>query len=192
MADADVTRLLALLRAGHRESFDALLAAIYHDLRQMARSHLRRERRDHTLSATALVHEAWLRLAGAQGQDFENRAHFFGAASQAMRRVLVDHARGRSTLKRKVERVSLTAAGEPGVTPALHDVLAVDAALEGLAKVNERLVRVVECRYFAGLTIPETAEALGVSHATVSDDWRFARAWLRRALATELAECVAC
>jgi RNA polymerase sigma factor (TIGR02999 family) len=192
MADADVTHLLGLLRAGHPESFEALLAAMYHDLRQMARGHLRRERRDHTLSATALVHEAWLRLAGAQGQDFENRAHFFGAASQAMRRVLVDHARGRSALKRRVERVSLTTAGEPSVvTPALHDVLAVDAALEDLGRINERLVRVVECRYFVGLTIPETADALGVSHATVSDDWRFARAWLRRALSPALAEPVA-
>ena len=159
----------------------------------MARGHLRRERRDHTLGATGLVHEAWLRLRSPHGQNFENRAHFFGAASQAMRRVLVDHARGRSALKRKSERVGLTSAGEiAGVAPPPHELLAVDAALRELSAINSRVVRVVECRYFAGLTIPETAEALGVSHATVSEDWRFARAWLRRALSTELQESVAC
>jgi RNA polymerase sigma-70 factor, ECF subfamily len=185
MAEANVTQMLGRLRAGDREAFDALLAAMYHELRRLARGHLRRERRDHTLSATGLVHEAWLRLVSPHGQDFENRAHFFGAASQAMRRVLVDHARGRTSLKRKSDRVGLTAAGNvAGVTPPVHELLAVDAALRDLSRINPRLVRVVECRYFAGLTIPETAEALGVSHATISEDWRFARAWLRRALST--------
>jgi RNA polymerase sigma factor (TIGR02999 family) len=145
------------------------------------------------LSPTALVHESWLRLVGPNGQTFENRAHFFGAASQAMRRVLVDHARAWSARKRRGERVVLTSSsGVKAVTVPLDEVLAVDTALRDLAAVNPRLVRVVDCRYFAGLTIQETAEALGVSHATVSEDWRFARAWLRRALSAEVAEAVAC
>ena len=186
MADADLTRMLGRLPEGGRGAFDALLDAVYQELRRMARSHLRRERSGHTLSATGLVHEAWMKLVSQQEQAFQNRAHFFGAASQVMRRILVDHARGRSARKRHAERVGLTAAGDvAGVTPPIHELLAVDAALRDLAAVNERLVRVVECRYFAGLTIPETAEALGVSHATVSEDWRFARAWLHRALCPE-------
>ena len=151
----------------------------------MARRHLLRERHGHTLSATGLVHETWLKLASGREQKFVNRAHFFGAASEAMRRILVDHARGRSARKRHAERVSLTAAGElADLLPAFHDMLAVYSALQDLAALNERLVKVVECRYFAGLTIPETADALGISHATVSEDWRFARAWLQRALST--------
>lgn len=155
----------------------------YDELRRLARSHLRHERGGHTLSATSLVHEAWMKLAHDPDQAFDNRAHFFGAASQAMRRVLVDYARGRSARKRHGERVTLTAVDSAvAATPAADEVLLVDRALEDLSAVSVRLVRVVECRYFAGLTIPETAEALGVSHTTVSEDWRFAKAWLHRAL----------
>jgi RNA polymerase sigma factor (TIGR02999 family) len=156
--------------------------AVYGELRRLADAHLRRERSDHTLSATALVHEAWMRLAGHQ-QAWRNRAHFFGAASHAMRRILIDYARARGADKRYGERVNLTAVEEElSATPSFHELLAIDTALEDLSRVNERVVRVVECRYFGGLTIPETAEALGVSHTTVSEDWRFARAWLHRAL----------
>lgn len=159
-------------------------AELYDELRRLARSHMRRERREHTLNATALVHEAWLRLGSAEDGSWQSRAHFLGAASKTMRRVLVDHARGRSARKRHGVRVTLTAAGDAaGVTPPLHDLVDIDAALEELSLINPRLVRVVECRYFAGLTIPETADALGVSHTTVSEDWRFARAWLHRTLA---------
>ena len=183
MESSELTRILSRLPDGGREARDALLALAYHELRRVARSHLRRERSGHTLSATGLVHEAWLRLAGHRDQSFENRAHFFGAASKAMRRVLIDHARGRKARKRLGEHVELTAAFQlASEAPPCDELLSVDAALAGLSAVNERLVRVVECRYFAGLTIPETADALGVSHATVSEDWRFARAWLHRAL----------
>lgn len=160
---------------------DPLVELTYQELRRLAHSHLRRERAEHTLNATGLVHEAWLRLAQQREQVFHSRAHFFGAASRAMRRVLVDHARGRAANKRRGERVTL-ASGEAiaSVAPSLHDILVIDAALDQLAAVDERLARVVECRVFAGFTIQETAEVLGVSHTTVSDDWRFARAWLYR------------
>ena len=178
----DVTRLLERVGGGNRTALDALIEAVYGELRHLASAHLRKERSGHTLSATALVHEAWVRLADQQ-QPWQGRAHFFGAASQAMRRILIDYARGRAAGKRKGERVSLTIAeGELKMTPSFDELLAIDAALTELSQVNDRLVRVVECRYFGGLTIPETAEALGVSHTTVSEDWRFARAWLHRAL----------
>ena len=168
---------------------DPLLELTYAELRRLARSHLRRERPDHTLDATGLVHEAWLRLARDRDQAFVNRAHFFGAASRAMRRVLVDHARGRAAGKRRAERVTLSAVdGLAGSAPSPPDVLAIDAALDELAAINERLARVVECRVFAGFTIPETAAALGVSHTTVSEDWRLARAWLHRRLLNRAAD----
>lgn len=183
MAHPDLTRLLGGWRSRDPDAAEALLAAAYQDLRRLARSHLRGERADHTLNATALVHEFWLRFARQRDQRFENRAHFFGAASRAMRRLLVDHARGRSARKRRSERVTLSAVDDAlSTAPALHDILAVEAALEALSLVNERLVRIVECRVFLGLTIVETADALGISHTTVSDDWRFARAWLHRRL----------
>lgn len=178
----DVTQLLERVSGGDRAAVNALIEAVYGELRHLASSHLRRERGGHTLSATALVHEAWVRLADQQ-QPWQGRAHFFGAASQAMRRILIDYARARTAGKRKGERVSLTAVeGELTTAPSYEELLAIDTALDELSHVNERLVRVVECRYFGGLTIPETAEALGVSHTTVSEDWRFARAWLHRAL----------
>jgi RNA polymerase sigma factor (TIGR02999 family) len=183
MEREDVTRLVSRLRSGDRTAFDALLGLTYQELRQLARGHLRRERSDHTLNPTALVHEVWMRLSQQRDHSFDNRAHFFGAVSHAMRRVLVDHARGRRARKRRGERVPLTAVDE-GITapPSVDDVIAVDAALDALSMLNERLLRVVECRIFAGFTIYETARALGVSHTTVSEDWRFARAWLHRAL----------
>ena len=164
--------------------------AVYNELRRLARSHLRREREGHTLNATGLVHEAWLRLAPQRLNRFASRSHFFGAVSHTMRRVLVDHARARIAGKRHGIRVTLTAIEDELGAPASDEhlvLLALDAALDKLATIDERLVRVVECRYFAGLTIVETAEALGISHATVSDDWRFARAWLRRALSADSA-----
>jgi RNA polymerase sigma factor (TIGR02999 family) len=184
MAQADITEVLIGLRAGDRAGFDALVTLTYAELRRLAQSHLRRERPGHTLHATELVHEAWFKLAQHRGQMFVNRAHFFGAASRAMRRILVDHARRRSAHKRHGERVPLTAVAEyAGRAVSLQDILALDAALDALATLNERLVRVVECRVFAGFTIAETADALGVSRTTVSDDWQFARAWLHGTLA---------
>jgi RNA polymerase sigma factor (TIGR02999 family) len=185
--DDDVTGMVRALRTGERAVADRLLTVLYDELRRLARGHLRRERPDHTLNATSLVHEAYLRLVRHRHQNWQSRAHFFGAASTAMRRVLVDHARGRLALKRHGDlRVSLTGC-EPVDRSAsvLDEVIAIDAALDRLAAIDERLVRIVDCRYFAGLTIEETAEAIGVSHTTVSDGWRFARAWLERALRAE-------
>jgi RNA polymerase sigma-70 factor (ECF subfamily) len=184
--DDDVTGLFYAVQSGQRGAADRLLTVLYDELRRIARGHLRRERPEHTLNATSLVHEAYLRLVGHRHQNWQNRAHFFGAASRAMRRVLVDHARGRMALKRHGGvRVGLTGCdAADGSSPALDEVIAIDAALDRLAAIDERLVRIIDCRYFAGLTIEETATALGVSHTTVSDGWRFARAWLERALRT--------
>ena len=186
MADANVTQLLQKLQAGDQEAFDALLPHIYDELRGLARGQLFNERPDHTLNATGLVHEAYLRLSENHSSDWKNRAHFFGAASRVMRRILVDYARSKKAKKREGEHVSLTLAGfdDAEVGISLDQLLDIEDALEGLGQMKERWVRVVECRYFAGLTIDETAEALGVSAVTVSNDWRMARAWLQRALTT--------
>jgi RNA polymerase sigma factor (TIGR02999 family) len=182
--NADVTGMVRALQTGERAHADRLLPLLYDELRRLARAHLRRERREHTLNATSLVHEAYLRLVKSRHQTWQSRAHFFGAASTAMRRVLVDHARGRLALKRHAAvRVGLTGCDPvDGSASVLDDVITIDAALERLAQIDPRLARIVDCRYFAGLTIEETAEAIGVSHTTVSDGWRFARAWLERAL----------
>jgi RNA polymerase sigma factor (TIGR02999 family) len=143
---------------------------------------MRNERADHTLNTTGLVHEAYLRLVDHRNMNWQGRAHFFGTAAQAMRRILVDHARARQAKKRSGERVSLSHAGpdEELRDASMEQILDIDQALVKLSALNERWVKVVECRYFAGLTIQETAEALGISHATVSEDWRLARAWLQR------------
>jgi len=184
MADREVTRLLLDLESGNRTVFDALLRHVYKELRVLAQSQLRSERADHTLNATGLVHEAYLRLVDQRSMNWKNRAHFFGAAATAMRRILVDYARSKNTQKRSGQRVSLTniGEGEQAVEASFETLMAIDQALDRLGALNQRLVQVVEARYFAGLTIKETAEALGVSHATVSDDWRLARAWLQREL----------
>ena len=188
MASADVTQLLNEVEAGREGAFDRLLAGVYPELREMARGKLFDQRAGHTLSPTGLVHEAYLRLVRYPDVEWQGRAHFFGAAARTMRRVLVDHARRKQADKRRGEHLSLTEAGgvsaDADAVP-LDEVLAVDGALERLAEERPRWVRVVECRYFAGLTLDETAEALGVSHATVSNDWRLARAWLKRELTDE-------
>ena len=184
MPAPDVTRLLEDVEAGHDGAFDRLLTEVYSALRAMAHAQLRGQRDGHTLNPTGLVHEAYLRLVRYQDVSWKGRAHFFGAAARTMRRVLVDHARKKTAGKRKGEHVSLTHAGAAsGADVSLDELLAIDDALERLAEERPRWVRVVECRYFAGLTLEETAEALGVSHATVSNDWTLARAWLRRELA---------
>ncbi len=182
MAEADVTRLLEDVEAGEAGAFDRLLVGVYPELRDMARAKLRDQREGHTLNPTGLVHEAYLRLVRYPDVEWKGRAHFFGAAAQTMRRVLVDHARKKTADKRKGEHVSLTQVGEAPEEVSLSEVLSIDAALERLAEDRPRWVRVVECRYFAGLTIEETAEALSISHGTVSNDWAMARAWLKREL----------
>ena len=185
MAEPDLTVLLQDLESGRDGAFERLLAEVYPALREMARGKLRDQRADHTLNPTGLVHEAYLRLVRYQDVSYEGRAHFFGAAAQTMRRVLVDHARKKTADKREGQRVGLTEAGAlsgPEAGVSLDEVLAIDGALGRLEAERPRWVRIVECRYFAGLTLDETAEALGVSHATVSNDWRLARAWLHREL----------
>lgn len=181
MADPDVTQLLLDLEDGQREAFDRLLVKVYPALREMARAKLRGQRPGHTLNTTGLVHEAYLRLVRYQDVNWKGRAHFFGAAAQTMRRILVDQARARTAQKRSGEHVSLSQVAVADEV-SLEGLIELDDALTRLAEERPRWVRVVECRYFGGLTIEETAEVLGISHGTVSNDWRLARAWLRREL----------
>lgn len=177
----EITRLLADVEEGRRESFDRLLEVVYPSLKQIAHARLRNERAEMTLNTTGLVHEAYLKLVRYPDVKWKGRVHFFGAAAQTMRRILVDHARARSAAKREGERVSLTyAMPQQDATP--ENLIEIDDALKRLEEERPRWVRVIECRYFAGLSIEETAEALGISHGTVSNDWRMARAWLQRAL----------
>lgn len=160
---------------------DQLFPLVYDEMRRLANKPLRAERDDHTLNTTALVHEAYLKLIKCDRVNWQNRSHFFAIASQVMRNILVDYAVKQQAQKRggKQHRVELHEAA--AVTEVdISSVLSVHQALERLAKVDERLVKVVECRFFAGLSIEETAEALGVSTPTVSRDWNMARAWLNR------------
>jgi RNA polymerase sigma factor (TIGR02999 family) len=153
---------------------------VYGELRRLAASYLRSERPDHTLQPTALVHEAYLRLVD-QATDWRNRAHFFGIAAQMMRRILVDHARRRQASKRDPERLRVAAsAAEAASSDNAPDLLALDAALEALERLDARQAKIVELRFFAGLSVEETAEVANVSTATVKREWRTARAWLRR------------
>lgn len=184
MPEADVTRLLEDVEQGKPKAFDRLLQEVYPALREMARGKMRDQRDGHTLNPTGLVHEAYLKLVRYQDVTWKGRAHFFGAAAQTMRRILVDHARKKSADKRKGEHVSLTQVGGEAQEVSLEQLLDIDDALQKLAEERPRWVRVVECRYFAGLNLEETADALDISHGTVSNDWRMARAWLQRELAT--------
>ncbi|HET7187110.1 MAG TPA: sigma-70 family RNA polymerase sigma factor [Gemmatimonadaceae bacterium] len=179
-----VTALLQAWGAGDRTASDALVALVYAELRRQARRALRREGVGHTLQATALVHEAWLRLDGQHQAHWESRTQFLAVAAQMMRRVLVDHARTRRALKRGGGETQLTLGdAEQAVVAADNvDVLALDDALARLATLDPRKARLVELRYFAGLSIPEAATALGVSQATVGREWAVARMWLRREL----------
>jgi RNA polymerase sigma factor (TIGR02999 family) len=185
--DSLVSQLLQRAREGDPSAADELFPLVYEELRRLAGAYLKSERRDHTLQATALVHEAFLRLVGIEQPDWQSKSHFFNAASRAMRRVLVDHARGRKRLKRgegaKVASLDpaarvVTKQGDQD----FFDVEALDAALSELALLNELQARVVELRYFGGLTEPEAALVLGVSQRKAAKDWAFARAWLRNRL----------
>ncbi|MHB1170438.1 MAG: sigma-70 family RNA polymerase sigma factor [Longimicrobiales bacterium] len=181
---ASVTILLHRLRAGDPEALDRLLPLVYDDLRVLARSQLRGERPSHTLDATALVHEAFLRLNQREQLEPADRHHFFAIAAQAMRRVLIDHARTRNRIKRGGGQQAVTLDENAFLSDeAADELLALDQALERLAAANERAARVVEQRFFAGLTLEETAEVLGVSLKTVQRDWILARAWLRKEIA---------
>lgn len=183
MDDGEVTQLLKSWRQGDSEAFEELLPLVYDELRRLAASYLRKERRDHTLQPTALVHEVYLRLTGGGALDLRDRAHFFTVAARAMRRVLVDHARRQRAGKRRGagRQVSLDDAPERPFEVDT-DVLAVHEALELLAAIEPRHAQLVELRYFGGLSNPEAAEVLGVSVKTVERDWRIARAWFRHRL----------
>jgi RNA polymerase sigma factor (TIGR02999 family) len=186
---SDVTRLLLAWRGGDRGASDQLLRAIYDELHRQAMQAMRREESGHTLQPTALVNEAYLRLVDQTRVEWRNRAHFFGVAAQVMRRILVDHARARRAMKRGSGMRALALEGA-GAAPAQADatntdaidILALHDALEKLAALDPMQARLVELRYFSGLNIDETAEALDVSPATVKREWATARAWLRREL----------
>jgi RNA polymerase sigma factor (TIGR02999 family) len=182
---ASVTELLRAWGAGDARASEELVPLVYAELRRQARRALRREGEGHTLQATALVHEAWLRLDGQHDARWESRTQFLAVAAQMMRRVLVDHARTRRAVKRGGggTQVTLSEADRAVATPDDVDVLALDDALGRLAVLDPRKARVVELRYFAGLTIPEVAETLGISLATVGREWAIARMWLHRELA---------
>ncbi|MGB8509211.1 MAG: sigma-70 family RNA polymerase sigma factor [Pyrinomonadaceae bacterium] len=181
----NVTQLLAAYSRGDQQALDRLLPLVYDELRRLAGGYLRRERSDHTLQATALVHEAYLRLV-EQDVSWQNRAHFFGVAAQMMRRILVDHARGHQAAKR----------GSGGIKISLDEfidlsdekaagLLALDEALHALAAIDEQKSRIVEMRYFGGLSIEETAHVLGIGTATVTRQWNMAKAWLYKEVTGE-------
>jgi RNA polymerase sigma factor (TIGR02999 family) len=182
-AEGEVTRLLGELRAGQSDALDRLLPLVHDDLRVIAARLLRHEVPGHTLQPTDLVHEAYLRLAGGPAADPQNRAHFLAIAARAMRHLLVDHARRRNAAKRGGGLSPVRITNEQvGVDLSFDDLLALDDALDRLAALDGRLRQVVECRFFGGLTEPETAEALGVTTRTVQRDWTRARAWLYQQL----------
>ena len=187
-ADDAVTRLLIDLSAGDRAAADQLLPLVYAELQRLAHARLRHEREGHTLATVDLVHEAYLRLVDVSRVDWRDRSHFFAVAASVMRRLLVDWARARAADKRGGGQpaLSLDALADDGVAaaPRPEALVALDEALGRLALRSQRQARVVECRYFAGLSIDETAAALGVSPTTVKDDWRLARAWLFRDMTT--------
>ncbi len=179
-----VTALLERARSGDREALATLLPLVYDELRRIARGQMRRERPGQTLTSTGLVHEAWLRLSASSHLAPHNRAHFLAIAANAMRQILVERARARHAAKRggHRERVTLNEAVLPGPEPDL-DVLAVDTALDKLAALDPEQARLVELRYFGGLSVEETADALGISPATVKRRWTSARAFLAGELA---------
>ncbi len=182
----DVTGILSAIRTGDAHAVERLYRAVYDELHRMAERRLSGEHGTRTLSATALVHEAYLRLAGDEPGHWQNRAHFFSAAARAMRQILVDRARQRHSAKRggRRERVSLSGAAVIEPSP-VEELLDLDAALTRLEALDKRKADVVMLRFFAGLTVEETAQALDVSPATVKNEWSFARAWLHREMSVE-------
>jgi RNA polymerase sigma factor (TIGR02999 family) len=179
----DITRLLVDWSEGRREALDQLMPAIYQELHKIAGSYLRRERAEHTLQPTALIHEAYLRLVGPNLPSFKSRTHFYGVAAHVMRQILVEHARARGAAKRgaggqkvSLDDVTLFSAERTA------DLVALDDALTTLAGFDERKSKVIELRFFAGLSLDDTADALGVSVATISRELRLAQAWLQREL----------
>jgi RNA polymerase sigma-70 factor, ECF subfamily len=183
---SDTERTLIETYQSRAESPEQLFAMVYNELRQVAHAYMRRERPDHTLQATALVHEAYMRLFEGQAFDWENRKHLFCTVARSMRRVLVDHARRHRAERHggAVRKVSLDEQG-PAICHDLPQLIALSDALERLAELNPRQAQVVELHSFAGLTEAEAAEVLGVSLKTVKNDWRFAKAWLKTEMGIE-------
>lgn len=181
-----ITELLVAWGHGDAQALDALIPLIYDELRRIAGSYLRKERSNHTLEPTALVHEAYLRLIDTRSIKWQNRAHFFGAAAQAMRRILVDHARAHQAEKRggDVQIVTLDGQAVPGAEKDVN-LLALDEALDKLALMDLEKSRIVELRYFSGLSNKETAEVMQIPEVKVAGQWRSAKAWLHRELVRE-------
>jgi len=183
------TEIVASVSSGEalaEATSEELFALLYAELRRLAEHYMRKERRGHTLQATALVHEAYLRLVDQRRANWRGRTHFFAVAARVMRRVLIDYARGRGREKRGAEwqRVTLADSVGPaaGAELSLEEIFSLSAALDKLARLDQRQARIVEFRFFGGLTVPEVADFLGVSTRTVEGDWTHARAWLRREL----------
>jgi RNA polymerase sigma factor (TIGR02999 family) len=184
LPDQGITQLLTRWSDGDETALDKLMPIVYSELRRLASNYLRRERANHTLQPTALVNEAYLKLIDQKSARWQNRAQFYGIAAQLMRRILVDHARQHKAAKRGGSdqlRLSITSADNLATKPDL-DVLSLHEALEELATLDPQQGRIVELKFFGGLSIEETGEVLGVGHATVERDWKMARAWLRRKL----------
>jgi len=179
----EVTQLLVSLGAGDRSALDRLMPLVYMELRRLAKSKLGSERADHTLNTTALVHEAYIKLADQHKINWQSRAQFFALASQAMRRILVDYARRRNAAKRGGNAIISIREADSVASEVRTDALvALDESLQRLAELDPRQSQIVECRFFGGLSIEETAEVVGVSTATVKREWAVARAWLFREL----------
>ncbi|PWU03941.1 MAG: RNA polymerase subunit sigma-70 [Terriglobia bacterium] len=187
-SEHEITRLLADWSNGDRQALEKLTPLVYEELRRLAKRYLHQERPGHTLQSTALVHEAYLKLVDQRSVRWQNRAHFFGIAAQMIRRILVDYARNRFAEKRGAHAPKLSldeALSVPGGRDL--DLIALDDALEGLAKIDPRQSRLVELRFFAGLSVEETAEVLQMSPATVKRDWTSAKAWLFREISRQSA-----
>ena len=183
--NGDVTRLLSDWSNGDRRALDELLPLVYDELRHLANAYLKRERDGHTLQSTALVHEAFLRLVNQHDVQWQGRAHFFGIAAQMIRRILVDHARAQRAAKRGAGAVRIDLGEELAVAQQRDlDLIVLDDALERLASMDERQSRIVELRFFAGLSVEDTADVMGISTATVKREWSSARAWLFREVVT--------
>jgi RNA polymerase sigma-70 factor, ECF subfamily len=182
----DVTVLLLELTRGNQEAASKLMPLVYNELRRLARGYMRRERPDHTLQATALVHEAYLKLVKQHSVDWQGRSHFFGIAAQSMRRILIDHARGHLREKRGGAQEVVPLDEALVFSPRQSaELVRLDEALERLAKLDPRQSRIVELRFFGGLSVEETAGFLGISPKTVKRDWSMAKAWLRSELRQE-------
>ncbi len=186
MSDRAITQILEELRSGDRDSLDELLPLVYDELRRLAGHYISRERSDHTLQPTALVHEAYIRLVGQKKVEWQNRAHFFGVSARLMREILIEYARGRNRQKRGGEFKTQIALDEAvGFTDGnVLDIVAVDQALCELEKLDEQQARIVELKFFGGLTIEEIAEVVEISPATVKREWATAKLLLRRLLTT--------